>query len=357
MITEEEKDQQTLEFYRRLCQYYEIHKNQFVQTQICDYLKETYNFNISQPNLSKLLNYEKKRPDLFKLLLICSALNLNPCSLLSEPPDFQEAPDSECSTATSGISADQNTTYADYKPYVGIFHCYFFPTLTNESKRGDMHYGFMQISPDEHGNPHTVEFVLHANAISDLHKETNKPYRGTLTVLPGLNTCYIVLQGESLECSFLSFRRVTSNAKPMQCRLAAVLTTSAGQGRNPTVHRMLMCRHELSDAGIKAIQPHLKMNSREILISENNLQSYLQQPDIPQEFKDMFLKNAEKYSYYLIREEHLRPLDIPDVSHYIYGLRNASFSRKYCKIGDTADRMLFDLLYGDVSHKEYFKER
>lgn len=274
-------------FYGNFVKYFEEHKNNYKQADIIRIIQERYGYPITQSTVSKYVNGTFKAPNMFHILLICSAVNLDPRTLINElRTDSQEK--------TTEILVSDIVPQADYAPYIGIFHCYFFSTVSKQSQRDQMHHAIMQIFYDEPTNSYQVDFILHANAIGSAKRETEKKYHGTITVLNNLNACYIILQEKCLEYSFLTFRRMTTTQQSMKCCLAIALTTGAGQGRNPTAHRMVICRDELTDTGIQAIMPHLRMNSKKILIPKQDLESFLNQPEIPEAVKGVIRKNVEE---------------------------------------------------------------
>ena len=126
---------------------------------------------------------------------------------------------------------------------------------------------------------------------------------------------------------------------------------------------MVICRDELTDTGIQAIMPHLRMNSKKILIPKQDLEIFLNQPEIPEAVKEVIRKNVEEAPYCLIREEHLRclireehlrSLDNYNISRYIAELWEISYSRRHYKVGSVADKLLFNTLY-EEEHEEYFR--
>lgn len=96
------------------------------------------------------------------------------------------------------------------------------------------------------------------------------------------------------------------------------------------------------------------MNSKKILIPKQDLEIFLNQPEIPEAVKEVIRKNVEEAPYCLIREEHLRSLDNYNISRYIAELWEISYSRRHYKVGSVADKLLFNTLY-EEEHEEYFR--
>ena len=79
-----------------------------------------------------------------------------------------------------------------------------------------------------------------------------KKYEGVLILSNPLQCCYCILKSDKLsEICFFIFRHIYLNNTQLDCRMAEVLTVSAGESHYPTVHRMFFFQTAIERTGFK----------------------------------------------------------------------------------------------------------
>lgn len=162
----------------------------------------------------------------------------------------------------------------DPKEFEGIlttYNCYFYPTSPGDSPIiGSLIF--------EKCHKICKAFLkLDTNSFDEQRKKEKfiKEYSGFVVVSTKMNCVYCILKSTRLgELCVLSFRYKQLHGKTLQCRLAEVLTISAGAIKNcPTSQRMLICKKtdSLNEFDYKRIFPHLKMVGTHYVITENDM--------------------------------------------------------------------------------------
>ena len=91
-----------------------------------------------------------------------------------------------------------------------------------------------------------------------------------------MQSCYCILScDESAEYVFLLFHHMFLTKANLECRIAAVLTTSAGSYRRPTMEKCIISRTSLSSEDLSEIEGQLKMNCSNIQITEKDFQEHM----------------------------------------------------------------------------------
>jgi hypothetical protein len=254
-----------------------------------------------------------------------------------------------------------------FKFYEGTYHCYFHPTIYSERKSiltGEITFsikdGFckttLKINTGKHleGAESRDEFI--------------KQYDGLSLISRHVDCWYSILAGENVaEMVFVCFRYIKPNARYVDCRIAEVLTSSAGGSRYPVVLRVLLSRDEINEEHFDLISPHLTMNTSDIYITQENLRSL---KETHNHYKSV-IESLERYecennsppkeTYILgeniVREtaKRLRIKDV-DINKFITLLRAESVLMYHNKVSEKADDLVRNLLVGhgyfDRSPKE-----
>lgn len=326
------------------------------QTDLINAIKEKRNITISQPYLSRIINGKIKSIPALPVVAICEVLNEDIQKIFWENLDSSTLLEQKVHKKESKlvfVSKDD-----EFDTYLGHYHCYFYPTISDEIDKGVL-YGELEFSLHPHTKECIAKFTLH---IDSQESEQAKEYQGKLILSSSYNCCYCYLANETFgEISFLMFKGFSANMKKLSCRMVAVLTPSAGGTRDTTCHRMFMSRRKLSDKGIEIISPHLRMNSSEIVISDEDLQKSFSELNVPKNFIDTIKSLTPLDKFYVLREEHFwgfnkRNMESYNKMEFITAMRKRAHTNYYQKIGKKVDDMLYTYIYKNPNKETLFED-
>ncbi len=247
-------------------------------------------------------------------------------------------------------------TSAAFRGYLGSYYIYFTPTYS--SGEGFIK-GILTLKEGASIVKAKVELLAHSKGKEET--SVNKLYEGTLIYSNSLNCFYCILSSADVgELCFLMFRQMHLYASSLECRLAEVLTTSAGgEDKNPTTHRMLISREEVSDEDVLALLPLLNLNCSVITVSKEALEQVASSnPKFGEVINHVLSTPGMRVTeYYQIRENTIRAemhdldsnLEVP----LVVALRARELSSRYNKVSKKADDNIRNYLIG----KGYFKEK
>ncbi len=237
--------------------------------------------------------------------------------------------------------------------YLGKYFCYFYSTDSANSKLIE---GEMVLSIDEQKHDTCVaQFTIY---------EESKPikiYNGQFFINRHYRMSYCVLIGESYqEVSVLFSNHFNATIKKNLLNVALVLTTSAGSQKRPTMHRMIITRKKPDNKQLTILKAQLKLNTDELWISEEELQTLkndlindpiLDDTHIKEISKciDYIMNNGHKETYYHIPESVLYDGDLvindPNLRSFIVSyIRNKTNVPYYNKISDTVREICLDII-------------
>lgn len=271
------------------------------------------------------------------LLKLCAGLNLNITNILADPPiPFVEG-------SSSSFILDANDIA--YSGYLGDFHIYFLPTVSNASI--DYVHGELNFSPD----PYTKRCLASLH-IDTGDKQNNKPiikeYNGNLIISKRQRCAYCFLYSNLLgEICLFTFNHDYLNSNPLYCTMANALTSSAGRYRHPTVHRICLSRIELNDTTMRHLMGELLLINDKFFISEKKYREFITSPIPHPEFKEMVdtvIKRREN-SYHLLSESDFRTnFSDAEFAYNISFLKLFSEAPANSKITPSMEDQLFALL-------------
>lgn len=314
---------------------------------------------ISQTDISRIVNYHRHIDEnnttsfstsslsLINVAYICKVLNIDINKLLfgdeSHFDSFRMI--SDIFSSNSSVFAT-NVTDKAFKGYIGKYHCYYLPTISIEKK--PIH-AILNIEKDSISDECNVTLSIYTNK-SGSKQENVKEYKGRMIISTLQDACYcIVCNPEYGEIGMINFfHRYFLTSEVLQCRIAAALTTSAGDRRRPTVHRMLLCRREINDSELNLIIPQLLLNSNEIIFPKSAIESILKNNEAEAGHITLILDQEPTHEYYRIHEDTIMNLeDIPIESRFdiLCALRNHSVNLKNSKIGTKADELVYNRLF------------
>lgn len=296
--------------------------------------------SISQGTIS---NMKKGGTSISSIANICKGLNISISEIL---PDMEKDNDIQNrKDEKKTVTQVDLTTDIAYRGYLGDYHVYFFPTISNKF---DLLHGILKIFQPEKENICKVSMKLFTGdkkIVNGITEDVVKEYEGEFIISLPMQSGYCILRNSLIdEQCFFVFHHWHILNNELQCRMAAVATTSAGGNRRPTIHRLYMSRCELSVENQKYIRGQLRLNDSEILISKANYAKLLEEENIPEEFKEIFEKEAKLESYYSVTESKLVNCDIleKDFAQTISLLRDYSAAARYNKVSMKTDEFIYN---------------
>lgn len=243
-----------------------------------------------------------------------------------------------------------------FKGYLQTYHCYFHPTRTKES---ELLLGKLHLTK---GNGICrAKFDLYRNRS---HAETGNPdkeYSGFAVISSTLHSMYVFLASKTIgEISVLNFSHFKLNLQYLDCRMAEVLTNSAGANHIPTVHRMLLSRERIDEKHLDAIKPHLLLNSDTMMIRDTELEK-ISCPN--PKLLDHLTGLLEPKTFYAFTENYVRynaeiSLEAKEVQQLLSDFRSHSIGDSCNKVNADADNNLHTLLteHGYYANKKLFSD-
>ena len=322
-------------------------------------------FSISQATISKIVKGVSGL-NISNIVGICETLHLDLNEVLSSNPELNTVTISESSTSPASYdSLIADCTRKEFTPYLGDYFCYFYRTKSNES---DMLCGTLRFEKAKNSKKCIVSISFETGKYTEDGKKILKKYTGEACISLSMQAVYCTVQNDEIGeiCYFVfSYRPILY--EKLECKLAAVLTVSAGGNRMPTLHRMLISRKKLSDETLSLLEGQLNLNASEILISHSAFNAMLKD-DVPESFRQYFCEqneakpldqiftNVASIPYYYLNESVIRDSFMPpeDKQKMICLLRKYSYSPKYNKIGTKADELVYQVLIS-VQERESLK--
>lgn len=221
---------------------------------------------ISQPDISRIFS-GKKTLSLYQCAAVCKALDM--------PMDFfvwgeEGGREDFCNPHHAESLHDAGKELTCYN---GEYYFYYLSTASGEDK---ILKGRLQIyQKKEFG-----EICLRINTGLKNHREEwiYKEYSGRILVSTSLGVAYLILKSEKIgEICMLCLRHRNYNIQGMECRIALALTTSAGDAKEPAIHRALLLREGLSDEQAELLRPWLRLTGDNICIEKSQLAMILEE--------------------------------------------------------------------------------
>ena len=229
-----------------------------------------------------------------------------------------------------------------FNGYLQEYYCYFLPTRSGEE---ELLLGKLRLS--EGNGICRAEFNLYRNRADAEGGSVAKTYYGFAMISTRLHTMYVILYSSRIgELSVINFRYFNLNLQPLDCRLAEVLTNSAGANHVPTVHRMLLSREPIREEDLNSIKPHLRLNNDHITITEAEMDRI---PCPHDKLIDHMKELLTPETYYTLSENYVRHtaaqvMDPEKVQQLICDFRSHSISANYNKVNSEADDNMHALL-------------
>jgi len=259
--------------------------------------------------------------------------------------------------STTNIQESDNFVFDTNRPafngYLGnTYYVYFHSTMSSESK---LIYG--ELTFNSTGKDRCrVDLVLYTGKTDVSGKKITKNYIGDMIISIPQSSCYCILTNQRIgEMCFFIFHHMFLFNQEMICRMAVALTTSSGENKRPTIHRLVITKQKFDlDANphdLSFLQGQLKLNSQKIIISKKTFETIKSQLS-PDSDADLifYLTEIEKLflheEFYIIDENKILLSDI-DVITKVRGislLREKSIAENFNKISTTTDEFLFEYI-------------
>lgn len=312
-------------------------------------------FYISQSTLSKVLR-SSASISLINVVQICKALKVDVSDILSLDENITTKIENDIAKKTTSYSpliyrADSPA----FRGYLGKYHCYFYSTISSED---NILHGRLEFEPSMSGEHCSATMRLETKKVDEHGKPIIKEYHGELIISLTMATAYCILTNEDIgEICFFQFHFIQINYEKLECRLAMVVTTCAGDNRRPTAHRMLISRKKLSKDLLYYISGQFLFNGSDITIPEENLEELRRDEKFPETFKsnlDRLIESSRTVDFRRIEELTVRAMYMSpeDKIKSICLLRKYTSAKKYNKIGTKSDEFVYQLIKKYEEEKE-----
>lgn len=313
------------------------------QSEIVERCKKA-NFKISQGTISNAKS-GKGNVTIQNLLGIAYALDVSLNELISEHDEIEDF-NLNANIFSKGKDVELFTTDPDSKffaGYMGDYHILFFKTSSQEKILVKGELSFFK----DNLKCKAVLKIFTGDKDKSTGESAEKIYEGDLIISQSMHAgyCYLINMKDGEIC-MLVFHQWYLTSNDIQTMMASAITTASGSNRLPTVHRMCISRKKIEDAGLQElIKGQLLMNTTEIYLSDEQIQTICSSEEIPDSFKELLQKEASKEKCVCISETNLydRMLTEDEQIKCISYVRAHSRAPKYNKISRRTDEALFSL--------------
>lgn len=306
-----------------------------------------HGYTINQSAISKMLSGTNIQT--FHVAQICEALGLNIAEVLS----FDENTEIQVKEKPQTPSLITDARHNAFRGYMGSYSIYFYTTKNEDS----IHHGIFNLQEDPATHQCMADLRFKTGEKNEEGMDIEKHYTGPVYYSMSMQTIYCeVFSAEIGERCYLLFHYDFLAYQNLECRLATAITVSSGVKRLPTMHKLLLTRTELSNDTLDYLCGQLKLNSSEILISENAYREFLRDPKLPNKFfeyfgekethAERFISSVAKVPYFSFNESLISDSFLPpfDKIKIICLLRKYSAAPRYNKISGTAEEIVYNFL-------------
>lgn len=349
-----------------------MRKHEISQNALATNLKK-HGLNVNQGNISKYLNLEIELP-LSIIVKLCEIYDLTLDNLVSEhfTMEPQDISTNE-QTAMEALSVNgpdnavlyipqlgsnfiSNADHLDFKGWLQDYHIYFFPTLSGVK---EVLKGTLSLFKSEQTGVCEAILILDTNRKHADGSPIKKEYQGCAIISKSVNSLYVILSSEEEgELCMLNLRHFFIRHQNLNCRMASVITNSAGETHVPTVHRAFISREALPDEHLNLLLPFLHLNSSNIIIKQADMEQLLpvleaQNQDKPLRYRkllDLLTSQVDPEPVYFFKEDYVRSNALQilnskkDALIFMSMFRDASYKTRYNKVSNKADECIHNLL-------------
>ena len=237
-----------------------------------------------------------------------------------------------------------NPQHEYFEAYLQKYYCYFFPTLSREKK---ILTGELELSAEAS----YCKSTLSLNTNKTKHgKPIYKYYTGCAIISKAVESCYIILSSaKEGELCLLNLRHFFIRHENLNCRMAEVITNSAGERHFPTVHRMLLSRSPIKEEHLLHILPHLHLNSNDIHIKKEELEKLKLESQTYNDLIEHLLHKVNPDEIYNLKEDYITSnakqfLSKDETRLFLSTIRDNSYKTRYNKVSNKLDETIHELL-------------
>ncbi len=244
-----------------------------------------------------------------------------------------------------------NPNAAQFTGYLQDYYCYYYPTDSATNKTNEKILSGM-LKLEATGDYCRAVLKIDLKTKDEMGRNIYKEYVGYAAISTTVNSVNCIMYSDDLcEFCFVMFRYFRINFSKIDCRIAEVLaSSSATEGRRPTVLRMFLSREEIAEDDLKIIAPSFSLNYSTIAISEENLKSIGKVSDVYANIIEAIKKEDEVQAMYFLKEENICNLAYKylknkyKVGEFIMNMRASAYSYRYNKVSNKADDMVRNVL-------------
>lgn len=236
----------------------------------------------------------------------------------------------------------------DFRGWIQPYKIYFYPTLSNDP---NVLKGELFLSNSDLTGVCEARLTLNTNRTRKDGTPIIKEYTGCAIISTSVHAMYIILSSEEEgELCMLNMRHFFIRHQWLDCRMASVLTNSAGEGHVPTVHRALISREEIRDEDLALLLPQLHLNCSDILIREADLEQLRQQDERYDQLISHLTNLPKPEPVYFFKEDYVRSnalqflRDKKETLLFLSAVRKLAYKNRYNKVSNKVDEYVHSLL-------------
>ena len=318
-------------------------------------LLEEHGLNLNQGTLSKYIN-DNSKIQLSVVVKICEIFDISISDLVDEHFQYESrvisleelkmnSEDSNLVISKLGEKFITNPKNEYFRGYLQDYYCYFYPTLSGEEK---LLTGILKLKGDSFYCE--AELRLDTNLTIEGRK-VYKHYTGCAVISKAVQSVYIILSSpEDGELCFINLRYFFIRHQTLDCRMAEVLTTSAGERHFPTIHRMLLSRTPIAEEHLRNIIPHLYLNSSSINIRKDEIQKLAEHSQQYKNLIEHLIHSVTPTEVYNLKEDFVLSnanqilASKEEARLFLSELRKMSLKMRYNKVSNKLDETVRELL-------------
>lgn len=183
--------------------------------------------------------------------------------------------------------------------YKGIYNLYYISTAVGENK---LLHGILNVQEGQ--GVFCLELGIHTGETDKEGNRIIKQYVGRILTCSRLGAAYLIFKSESIGemCMICLRHRSYSTMEVAECRVGLALTISAGEKKEPVVHRCVLIREELDKERIEKLRPWLNMINDDIRIEKNKWERLIE--DLKKRYNGQ-VEEIEKMEKYALHKEYM----------------------------------------------------
>lgn len=221
-------------------------------------------FDISQPEVSRLIN-GKNMITLYQAIAFSKVLNV-PLEKLIEKTI--EQPTVQLKVSGNKFLTDPSSA-KEFSSLLGKYYVAFHSTASDEDKILEGELVFTESSSERIC---LAFFKLDTGDRDVSGNALYKKYQGQLLIAQSVDTAYCLLASEQIgEICMIEFRYRNFQVRKLDCRLGLVITVSAGDLKQPSVHKLFFSRTPMNGKKKNTIIQMLRLDAGKFLVSQQTL--------------------------------------------------------------------------------------